>query len=205
MEAKYSSKRSSIRNEATPEQAEEFMLLMSLALDNLADDDEATRLEGYLNSYPTLAAQWEEWQQLHHQFVALPHAEPAAGFVGRFEERLTQQERRQRLWFGAVIGSITLLLWLGVVAGLFSMGAYLFVNQGSWLSALLQNLTYAWASLMQWLETGWQTFGSFASTPQAKAIGAGYLLVAVAMLGGWLMFLRRSLHHQELSSQVGIA
>lgn len=205
MEAKYVSKHSGGRTIPTPEQEEEFMLLMSLSLDGLVDAEEGARFEEYVTTYPTLAAQWQNWQRLHHQFVALPHAEPPVDFVERFEVRLIQQERRRRLWLGMAIGSVALLLWIGVMAGLFSMGAYLFINQGSWISALIQNLTYTWANLMQWVKTGWETFGSFAGTPQAKAIGAAYLFMAVALLGGWLTLLRRSLQIQELPSQASIA
>lgn len=189
----------------TPEQEEEFMLLMSLSLDKLADAMEAAQFEQYLTNYPTLAVQWQSWQRVHHQFVALPHAEPPTDFVEQFEVRLLQQERRQRLWLGIMIGSVTLLLWVGVMVGLFSMGAYLFVNQGTWLSDLIQNLTYAWVSLLQWMKTGGETFAAFAATPQAKAIGAGYLLMAGTLLVGWLTLLRRSLELQEFSSQATTA
>lgn len=193
------------RRRPTPEQEEEFMLLMSLSLDNLLDEEEAARFETYVTAYPTLAIRWQSWQRLHQGFVAMPPVEPPAGFVERFETRLLQQERRRRLWFGIVIGGVTLLLWTGVIVGLFSMGAYLFVNQGSWLGALIQNLTYAWVALGQWLKTGWETVGIFAATPQAKAVGVGYLFMAAALLGGWLTFLRRSLQQQELSAQASVA
>lgn len=189
----------------TPEQEEEFMLLMSLALDNLADAGETTKFEEYLAAYPTLAVQWRSWQRLHNHFVALPSVAPTDGFVDRFEVRLLQQERRRRLWFGMAIGAITLLLWIGVLVGLASMGAYLMVNQGSWVSAFVQNLTYAWITMVQWVESGWLAFAAFAATPQAKAIGVGYLLMAATLLGGWVSLLRRSVHEQELSSPMRVA
>lgn len=193
------------RRRPTPAQEEEFMLLMSLSLDNLLDEAEATRFDQYLTDFPTLAIHWQSWQRLHQGFVAMPVVEPPVGFVDRFETRLLQQERRRRLGFGVVIGGITLLLWVGVIVGLFSMGAYLFVNQGSWLSALIQNLTYAWVTLGQWLKTGGETLGAFAATPQAKAVAVGYLLMASALLGGWLTLLRRSLQQQELSAEASVA
>lgn len=205
MEAKKFTQESGGRHRPTPEQEEEFMLLMSLSLDNLADTGEMAQFEDYLTRYPTFAAQWQGWQRLHQQFVAIPHAEPPVGFVDRFEVRLIQQERRRRLWLGVLIGSLTFLLWAGVVVGVFSMGAYLFTNQGSWLSALVQNLTYSWVNLMHWASTGWETFMIFASTPQAQAIGVGYLLMSVALLGGWLTILRRSLQLQELPSSATVA
>ena len=205
MEVTNVKKQTNGRRRPTPEQEEEFMLLMSLSLDDLLDEAEAARFDQYLTDFPTLALHWQSWQRLHHGFVAMPPVEPPAGFVDRFETRLLQHERRRRLWFGMVVGGVTLLLWIGVIVGLFSMGAYLFVNQGSWLSALIQNLTYAWVTLGQWLKTGWETLGLFAATPQAKAVAVGYLLLAAALLGGWLTFLRRSLQQQELSAQASVA
>jgi len=205
MEAKNIMSTTGGRRIPTPEQEEEFMLLMSLSLDDLTDEAEAARFEDYLAMYPAFAVQWHNWQRLHHQFVAIPPVEPPVDFVERFETRLLQQERRQRLWLGMVIGSVTLLLWIGVVVGLFSMGAYLFVNQGAWLSELIQNVTYAWVSLGQWLQATWETCAAFAGTPQAKAIGVGYLLIATMLLGGWLTLLRRSLQVEDLSSQASIA
>jgi hypothetical protein len=205
METKDMIKQIGGRRIPTAEQEEEFMLLMSLALDNLADEAEAAKFEAYLATYPTLAIQWQGWQRLHQHFVALPAAEPTTGFVERFEVHLLQQERRRRLWLGVTIGVITLLLWVGVMVGLFSMGAYLVVNQGSWLNALIQTLTYAWINVVQWIKTGWETVGVFAATPQAKAIAAGYLLMAATLLGSWVMLLRRSLQQQEFSSQASVA
>jgi len=205
MEAKKFIQGSGGRHRPTPEQEEEFMLLMSLSLDNLADAGEAAQFEDYLTRYPTFVTQWQGWQRLHQQFAAIPHAEPPVGFVDRFEVRLIQQERRRRLWLGVLIGSVTFLLWASVVVGVFSMGTYLFTNQGSWLSALVQNLTYSWVNLMQWVSTGWETFVIFAGTPQAQAIGVGYLLMSVVLLGGWLTVLRRSLHLQELPSPATVA
>ena len=117
MEAKKFTQGSGGRHLPTPEQEEEFMLLMSLSLDNLADAGEAAQFEDYLTRYPTFATQWQGWQRLHQQFVAIPHAEPPVGFVDRFEVRLIQQERRRRLWLGVLIGSLTFLLWAGVVVG----------------------------------------------------------------------------------------
>lgn len=189
----------------TPKQEEEFMLLMSLALDHLADAGETAKFEEYLALYPTLALQWRSWQRLHNHFVALPSVAPAAGFVDRFEGRLVLQERRRRLWFGMAVGAITLILWIGVLVGLASMGAYLVVNQGSWVSAFVQNLTYGWITAVQWVESGWLAFAAFAATPQAKAVGVGYLLMAAALLGGWVSLLRRSVQEQELSSQISMA
>jgi anti-sigma factor RsiW len=189
----------------TAEQEEEFMLLMSLSLDNLADPTETAQFEYYLANFPPLAAQWQSWQRLHQQFVAVPHAKPPVDFVERFELRLVQQERRRRLWLGVAIGSVTLVLWVSVMVGLFSMGAYLFINQGVWLSDLIQNLTYAWVNLWQWLKTGGETFAIFAATPQAKAVGTGYLLMAGTLLVGWLTLLRRSVELQEMPSQASVS
>ncbi|MEZ4868440.1 MAG: hypothetical protein R3C14_44335 [Caldilineaceae bacterium] len=194
-----------MKNLPTPEQQEEFMLLMSLALDNLLDEDEAARFAIYQTEYSPFARQWDEWQQLHGQLLALPHVMPAADFVQKVECRLVHHERRQRLWLALLFGAVTFVLWITVMTAAIGLGAYLVVNQSSWLGVTIQNLTYTWVEISQWLSGGWEAFVSFAATPQAKGLGAAYLAFTVALLAGWLNFLRRSTHLNEPSPQVSAA
>jgi anti-sigma factor RsiW len=176
----------------TPTEEEEFSLLMSLALDELLDEQEQEAFERYLARYSQLATQWQDWQALHRHITALPHAMPAPDFVGRFEVQLAQQERRRRLRQGFWIGFVTLLLWLGMVGGVLVVGAYLFVNQSALLASVVQNLTYFWAGMAAWLDSLATAANAFAATPQALGLGIGYLVLTLAMLSGWVVYLRRS-------------
>lgn len=187
----------------SPAEQDDFIVLMSLSLDQLLDDEERCRFERYLSAYATLAAEWHEWQGLHRQLVAMPHATPAPGFVERFELQLLQQERRRRLRQGIWIGALSLLLWVGVVVGVVGVGSYLFVNQSVWLSETIQNLIYWWATAVHWLQSLTAALAVFAGTPQGKSIGVAYVLLAFGMLSAWGYFLRRAT--QLVDTPAGLA
>lgn len=188
----YQAKQAPYSRRPSPEEQDDFVVLMSLSLDALLDGEERHRFEQYLTTYATLAEEWQEWQELHHQLVALPHAIPAPGFVERFELQLLQQERRRRLRQGIWIGVLSLLLWVGVVGSVVGVGSYLFVNQSYWLSETIQNLIMGWATAVHWVQSLVATLAIFAGTPQGKSIGLAYVVLAFGLLGAWGYFLRRS-------------
>ena len=188
-----------------PAEQDDFVVLMSLSLDQLLDDEERGRFERYLIDYTTLAEEWQQWQGLHKQLVAMPHAAPAPGFVERFELQLLQQERRRRLRQGIWIGALSLLLWVGVVVGVVGVGTYLFINQSIWLSTTIQNLIYWWATAVHWLQSLAAALAVFASTPQGKSIGAAYVVLAFGMLGAWGYFLRRATHLVDAPAGIATA
>lgn len=181
-----------MKTQPTPTEQEEFLLLMSLALDGLLDETEQAKFDTYLDLYPSLTTQWNDWQSLHHQLAAMPHAAPAPNFVGRFELQLAQQERRRQLWQGLWIGTVTLLLWLIATAGVVSIGAYLFVNQSTLIANMVQNMIYLWTSLVTWLDMIINALNTFAATPQGIGLAIGYIVFSIALFGGWLSLLRRS-------------
>jgi anti-sigma factor RsiW len=109
--------------DAPPAILEEFYWMMSLALDGLLDDADRTQFEAHQAQYPDLAALWTEWQNLHVRLDELPHAEPASGFVARFEVRLAQQEalqQRRVLTFSLVVA---VLAAFGAIAATVGTGA----------------------------------------------------------------------------------
>ena len=192
-------------NLPSAEEQDDFSVLMSLSLDQLLDDEERRRFDRYLTDYVTLAEEWQEWQGMHQQLVAMPHAVPAPGFVERFELQLLQQERRRRLRQGIWIGALSLLLWIGVVVGVVGVGSYLFVNQSVWLSASIQNVIYWWATAMHWLQSLIAALAVFAGTPQGKSIGVAYVVLAFSMLGAWGYFLRRATQLMNQPTQLATA
>ena len=86
---------------------------MSLSLDELLDDTEQQRFQGYVEQYPVLARQWRSWQLLDRQLTLTPAAEPVSGFVERFELRLVQQDRRRLLGRNLFIAALIILIWAG--------------------------------------------------------------------------------------------
>ena len=181
-----------MKNFPTEVEQEEFSLLMSLSLDGLLDEEEAAVFDRYLTQYGALAKQWQDWQSMHQQMSAMPHAMPTPNFVGRFEVHLAQQERRRRLWQGMWIGLLTLVLWVSATIGLLSIGTYIFVNQSAVIGDVIHNVIYLWAAFAAWIGSLGTTINAFAATPQGVGLGIGYLVLALGMLTGWFAFLRRS-------------
>ena len=171
---------------------EEFFMLMSMALDGLLDADEQMRLDDYVATYPALAAERDEWQMLDGQLAALPHVAPPVNFMAHFETRLTQQERRRRLWWGFGFGALVALLAVGMVAGVVAFGAFVMFNQSAWLSELVHGVAFGWVALLQWVDVLRNAALAVAGAEQMRTLGLVYALVSAALLTGWVFFLRRT-------------
>ncbi len=176
----------------TPTMEEEFMLLMSLRLDDLLDEAELRQFEHYVSQYAALARQWREWQQLHQAIQAAPYAEPSINFLSKVEQSVLQQNRRRQLWRGLLFGSLIICLWMVLLVTTMGLGAYLLMNQGGWLTSLLYNLAYVSSAVADWLGLVRSTFDSVVVLPQAPLVGVAYLSLSVVLLSAWVRFLRRT-------------
>ena len=184
----------------TPEVQEEFGLLISLSLDDLSDDTEQQRIQGYVEQYPVLARQWRSWQLLDRQLTLTPSAEPLTGFVERFELRLVQQDRRRLLGRNLLIAALIIVVWGGMLVGGTALVAYVLLYQGNWLVELVHTLAYYGAAATRWVETFWHAFTSLVATPQAIGFAICYVMVAGALLALWVRFLRQTTREAEMSS-----
>lgn len=182
------------------EAQEEFTLLMSLRLDELLDAEEEQRFQGYLSQHAQCAQQWRRWQQLHLRFAQAPHMEPPLNFASQVATRLEQQERQRQLWWGAAVGALFMVLWLGMLLGTLAFGLILVMNQPVWMSDLIHNLAYLGATTQQALALWWNSFNTFLSTPQAQGMGIAYLALAIALLMLWVRVLRRTTRIEEIVS-----
>lgn len=171
---------------------EEFMMLMSMALDGLLDADEQARLDEVTARYPALAAEWQAWQMLDAQMTAVPHIAPPVDFMATFETRLAQQQRRRHLWWGVGFGALVALLAAGMLLGVAAFGAFVLVSQPGWLSELVHGAALGSAVVAQWLRVLQNTLISVAASEQARTFGLIYIVTAVAMLAGWVLLLRRT-------------
>ena len=171
---------------------EEFSMLMSLALDGLLDEEEQATFDIYLSSYPLLAREWQDWQMLDAQLQETPSAAPPADFLLNFDVRLLQQERRRRLWLGFAFGAVTISLWLTVMIGLASLGAYVLLSQPACLTQFVHSLAYVYASVTNGVANIGATTGAILGTNEARTFGLVYLFVSASMVGTWILFLRRS-------------
>lgn len=189
---------------APPNVLEEVYWMMSLALDGLLDEADRVRFEAHLALYPVLTELWLEWQQLHRRLDALPHAEPAPGFVARFEQRLAEQEERQqqRVLTWSIVAAIVAAC--GALFAMIGTGAYITAAHGAWLGEQLHNLVYTSVVVDNWFDAGVDSLAALASTPQAQALGMMYVIVAVIMIFGWVQLLRRSARMSSAAALPGM-
>jgi hypothetical protein len=180
-----------------PEAQADFSLLMSLALDELLDEEDTQRFHGYLSHHTGCAYQWRQWQQLDRLLEAAPHMEPPSDFAQRVAWRLAQQERKRQLWWATAVGLLFVLLCIGAVSGMVALGLYLVLNQPHWLGGLIHTLAYSGATVQHWLATAGLTLNTLLSSPEVLGLGAAYLLVAVVLIAYWVRFLRRTTRSEE--------
>lgn len=180
-----------------PEAQADFFLLMSLALDELLDEDDTQRFHGYLSHHTGCTFQWRQWQQLHRQLDAAPHMEPPNDFAQRIARQLAQQERKRQLWWAAAVGALFALLCIGAVIGMVALGLYLVINQPHWLGSLIHTLAYGSATVQHWFATVGITLNTLLDSPQVLGLGVAYLLMAMVLLVYWVRFLRRTTRSEE--------
>ena len=184
---------------APPEVEEEFMLLMSLALDDLLDADERARFQAYQDAYPGLAAEWRSWQTLDAKLQATPSALPPADFVLSFEAALLQRERRRRLWWGMGFALAIIFLSALVTAGMASLGAFVMFTQPGWVTEAARVAAQAGVLVNGGLVAILNALSSLAGTEQARAFMMVYLFAAAALLAGWVFLLRRTTRFETAS------
>ncbi len=184
---------------APPAVEEEFMLLMSLALDDLLDADERTRFQAYQDAYPGLAVEWRSWRALDGELRATPSVLPPADFVIMFESALLQRERRRRLWWGAGFALAVILLGVVLTAGVMSLGAFVMFTQPAWLTELVRGAAQLSALVNGGAVAILDALASLLGTEQARAFMTIYLFAAAALLAGWVLLLRRTTRFEVAS------
>lgn len=170
--------------------SEEVEWLMSLALDDALDEQEAGRLEWLLRQEPANMDCWMAWQAVDNAFQQAPRAVPAPDFGETFACKLVIRERQRRLRTGVFFGLIAAALWVSALTGLLTLGALVWTNQGNWVGAVLQDISYWWSAAGQLGRALLNTGEALWSAPQTRVLVVCYLAVVVAILSGWFMFLR---------------
>ncbi len=170
----------------------EFDWLMSLALDELLDDEDRARFEVLLAEYPSLADEWAAWQFIDGELEMTPAIAPSSGFVGRFEMHLARYEQERQRRVVMLTTALAVVAGAIVFAGTAGMGAFVFLTQGQWIGEQMRALTLAYTSMNLWLDSVVAAAAAMANTPQAQAVGFGYAVAIIAMLAGWIYLLRRS-------------
>jgi hypothetical protein len=175
-----------------PAVLENFYWMMSLALDGLLDEADGDQFAALQAEYPALAALWIEWQGLDRELEQIPHMQPAAGFVARFELRLAAHEAQQQRQVLAISLAAVVLVALIAAAGAGWAVTWLTSARGPWLGEQMHNLVALSATAGAWFGALLDTLDALANTPQAQALGMMYVVVAIIMIFGWVQLLRRS-------------
>jgi anti-sigma factor RsiW len=97
---------------------EEMSLLMSLALDDMLEDEDRQQLEQHVQACPACRAEWEAMQAVSALFDDSPMVGPPLGFAVRVERKLAEKDKKRRQTFGglAVLTSSLSLAGLTVAA-----------------------------------------------------------------------------------------
>lgn len=177
----------------------ETLLLMSLALDGLLDAEEEGRLRARLAQDAALAATWGRWQRMDTLFQATAHADPAPGFVARFETKLEAHTRRERARSSIVYAVAGAVVWIAALAVVLLLGRFVLANQAEWMSSFVHQLTVYPSAALIWLQALRSTATAMLNTPQTLAVMAAYCVTAVALLFGWLRYLQRSAQKEVVS------
>ncbi len=176
--------------------------LMSLALDEQITADEAARFEQFMAEHPELNQEWQTWQFLDWQFRNTPVVMPQANFVGEFERRLAQRERRRKLWLGVFIAAVSVSLWGSLLLGSLALGAYVLLNQAYWLGSVMHLIVYWSVNLTNWFSSAVAGLEAIWSMPQMREVGAAYVVTAVLTLVLWTQLLRRTVQVPDNGSTV---
>lgn len=186
-----------------PDQVQEdFAVLMSLALDDLLDSDEQETFDAYLASYPTLADEWLDWQALDAQLQSAPAVAPPTDFLLNFEAKLVQREHRRHVWWGFAFGAMAMTLWLAVMVGVVSLGAFVLFGQPEWLTQLVHYLAYISANVSSWITATSAAVNAVAATSEARTFGLAYVTLSAALVTAWIFFLRYSTRTAVMPSSV---
>ena len=178
---------------------EEAFALMSMALDGLLDARETERLEELMKEDAGLRATWQQWQKLEGLLTTVVRAEPAAGFVVRFEQRLFVREQREPSRRRALIGAAAIIGWLLAVAVLLFVGWIVVSNQSQWMNGFVRELVYYPSAAMIWMRALRSSWSATVGEPRTLAMALIYMTGAAVMLSTWLWFLRRTTIEETVS------
>jgi hypothetical protein len=179
---------------------EDYGLLMSLALDDLLDQDQAAALQAHLSTCGACHQQWQIWQSIDQQFQMAPVALPPLDFASAVEAQIERRERRRHTQVGVMLAILTFVLWALGFAGIGLLLGFLVYNQVGWFGETLHWLAYAWTALSIIGSSLWAVILGLGDNPSAIGAVVCYIVLAIIALGAWTQILRRSTRPLDMQS-----
>lgn len=180
----------------------EFFVLMSLALDGMLSEDEECRFHRAMEQDPSLANEWQCWQDLGSRFDEEPSLMPPVDFVDKVAAGLVLQQRRSKLRLGIFVGAITTAAWFLLLFALVGAGAYVAMYQGPWLGDQIANLTILTSNIATWISIAsdnlTRIFNVNVGPYQMWGMVCAYIAAATFVLGFWTKILRRSIERNSV-------
>jgi anti-sigma factor RsiW len=164
-------------------------LLMSLALDGLATDEEQQSLKNHLAACPQCAQSWEAMRRVSLILSAGTMVEPPPGFVGAVMERVDAQHTSSVRWMGGIVifaGIAGLLAALLLIASLWLGGLwYSFPVLRSTTAAFIAQASAGIRPFLDGLQVPFRVLGP---APVACLLGLLFLVVGSATgLWAWIL------------------
>ncbi len=183
------------------EMHEEYGLLMSLALDNLLDEQEACDLQRHLAACAPCDKQWQIWQNIDQQFLMPPEVVPTDDLVAQVNARIEATERRREFRVGVLLAFLTVFIWTIGFAGVGTVIGFLVFNQIGALGDAFHSLTHLWTTVTVLFESIGRALVGLSDNPSAMGVVLCYVAVAVTALAGWTRILRRTIRPLDFDSQ----
>ena len=170
---------------------EQYIEWMSLAQDSMLNRTQVHLLHTHIAACPPCKTMWEAMTMVSQMFHQAPMAEPAQGFVERFEARLAyraEQRRRVMIWMLLGIGVIALtLLALPSLIGALSFTGYL-VLPYQIIVYIQRVLDWAYIVLTALMDAIWMLI-RYTFTGPAGPVSLSLIVVAGALVATWTKFL----------------
>lgn len=180
-----------------PADHRDYLMLISLALDEMLEPHEQQQLDRHLDQCDSCRQQWTLWQVIDQHLRATPAPQLSPAFAQRVGTRMRQQEQRRHLRVGLLLTTLTVLVWLLGLAGVGLLAAFLIYANLGWFAQTLQFLTFAWTAVSIVGRSLWDVFLGLLETPTALGAATLYFVLSILALTGWFRFLQRSVQPLE--------
>ncbi len=170
----------------------EYLMLVSLELDGMLNAEEKGQLDRHLDLCSLCSGQRQLWQAIDRRLAETPVPEPAPGFSRIVMDRIERQERLRNLRIGVLLAVLTVLVWSLALAGVCMLASALVYANLDHFAATAQLLSETRAVAEVVGQSLWGVVIESTTTTTTVGIASAYLVVVVAALAGWCIFIQRT-------------